>query len=345
MVGSKCSLRGASLALLAAGLLCALPHAAAGESGLRETAAGDAKRRLVKGRDALDGMRYAEAISLLGEALEFFREADLTLHRAALAETQGLLAAAHLFADDEAEARNTLRALFTVDPTWDLPVERRSPKLGALIDTVRAELSALQRAPLEVRSSPEGARVILDGLELGLTPLTTAPLLPGRHVLALEREGALPRQEVIFVGPDTKLDWVLEAQPEPEPEAPGPQAPVAAAPVTAPRRPGFLRRHRAELLLGTAGVSVASSVLLLWQAQTLADDAAFIPQPDTADYDRQIGRARNLNRSGNALIYVSAAAGLLGAYYLFSDGADEPGLRAAALPLPGGGALTFGGTF
>jgi hypothetical protein len=44
-------------------------------------------------------------------------------------------------------------------------------------------------ASLEVASRPAGARVLLDGREVGRTPLRLERIAPGRHTVRLELDG------------------------------------------------------------------------------------------------------------------------------------------------------------
>jgi hypothetical protein len=66
---------------------------------------------------------------------------------------------------------------------------------------------------LEVRSDPEGARVILDGDAVGDTPITVAPLRPGSHSLKLVSEGhaTVFRDITVTPGDQARVDVTLVA--------------------------------------------------------------------------------------------------------------------------------------
>ena len=63
---------------------------------------------------------------------------------------------------------------------------------------------------LEVRSTPEGARVLVDGEERGVTPLTIDDLPPGTHTVALESaSGSLQRRVDVTAGGTTTIDEAI----------------------------------------------------------------------------------------------------------------------------------------
>jgi serine/threonine protein kinase len=72
------------------------------------------------------------------------------------------------------------------------PISAEDP-IPALKKPVRKE-----PVPLTVESEP-WAMLYLDDVEIGATPITEVPVLPGRHRLRLEQEGYLTRRETIVV--------------------------------------------------------------------------------------------------------------------------------------------------
>lgn len=79
----------------------------------------------------------------------------------------------------------------------------------------RAIESAAPPPELLLTSQPTGARVLIDGLPAGATPLTRA-LVPGEHVVSLSFEGHLPEERAIraVAGVREKLHVVLQRSPE-----------------------------------------------------------------------------------------------------------------------------------
>ena len=102
-------------------------------------------------------------------------------------------------------------------------VERYSAPLtvaGARVECTVASLS-MARALLgstnflAVSSEPSGARVLVDGLQFGVTPFVSNRLPAGRHLLRLELEGHVPMTELVEVKAGEILDLgmlVLQAQ-------------------------------------------------------------------------------------------------------------------------------------
>ena len=66
---------------------------------------------------------------------------------------------------------------------------------------------------LVVRSNPAGARVFVDGIERGRTPLRLGNLMPGRYFVQLQRDGFNDRSFTVSVRPGSAVDISLEMRP------------------------------------------------------------------------------------------------------------------------------------
>lgn len=62
---------------------------------------------------------------------------------------------------------------------------------------------------LRIDSEPPGARVNVDGVYLGTTPMISGPLIPGSHPVRVEREGHFPWATSAQVAPGTDLEIKL----------------------------------------------------------------------------------------------------------------------------------------
>jgi hypothetical protein len=103
------------------------------------------------------------------------------------------------------------------------PGRQRTPffrQVGSLADLIQAaqqgvdELLDPRRAPglVRVSSRPEGARVTIDDLVLGTTPLVSGLLAPGPHRVRVEAERRFAWKSVIDLAPGDQMDLVLREQ-------------------------------------------------------------------------------------------------------------------------------------
>lgn len=95
-----------------------------------------------------------------------------------------------------------------------------------------------QRPPadgrLVLRTTPAGARVTIDGRDVGITPLTTSSLPPGQHVVGLAHQGYVGVERRVRIGsaqPAQSIDVELVARPARE---------IAASPAASARTSGSL---------------------------------------------------------------------------------------------------------
>jgi PEGA domain len=84
---------------------------------------------------------------------------------------------------------------------------------------VKAELAATMKPPggtVRVISNAVGARVFLDGFDMGPAPLDLKDVQPGEHVVEVKAEGYLPREDRVTVNAGTANVLKLDLQPAPQ---------------------------------------------------------------------------------------------------------------------------------
>jgi hypothetical protein len=108
---------------------------------------------------------------------------------------------------------------------WDLPsgaLENRVFRLveGPVEDLVRNVQDAVdalflprpEPSRIHIDSEPRGARVFLDNVFLGVTPMLSPEVLAGRHLVAVDHEHHFPWTSTVEVPPGERLDVRLTAQ-------------------------------------------------------------------------------------------------------------------------------------
>lgn len=84
------------------------------------------------------------------------------------------------------------------------PAPQRAPE-----PTVRQ----IQAGDLRITSSPSGATVLLDGREIGTTPLAVDGLVAGRHTIRLSKSGFETVSRRVTVRPSTVVEAAVDLQP------------------------------------------------------------------------------------------------------------------------------------
>jgi len=148
-------------------------------------------------------------------------------------------------------------------------------ELVRAVEAASAELFRPRVEPgrVQIRSAPDGARVSIDNAYLGVTPLISGTLLPGKHRVRVEAEGRFP--------------WISEVEVHP-----GQDLGVELGPTNLPARRRWPRAV-AWTSAGLAGLSAAAGGFLGVLSQQPANGTT---RADIqADYDQRAHLARAAN--------------------------------------------------
>lgn len=108
---------------------------------------------------------------------------------------------------DEDEAVQVLDNLVRIDPDRVLTKDEVANIVATLHAKARRAYHAKERGQIRVLSTPAGARVMLDGRDLGETPLVAKDVLPGEHYLRVMKpgQGAFWKKLEVVAGEEVSL--------------------------------------------------------------------------------------------------------------------------------------------
>lgn len=141
------------------------------------------RKRLKEGRSALDDLDPPKATEAFVAAREALKQADPTTASAELLDAWMLKAASHATGGENAAARKELEALLAIDPKAEVSSAHFPPDLMKYAEAQR-RLATTAKGELVVHTTPEGARIWVDGTYRGRSPLTVAGLTSARHSVA-----------------------------------------------------------------------------------------------------------------------------------------------------------------
>jgi hypothetical protein len=207
----------------------------------------------------------------------------------------------------------------------EVPDASDRPAVRKSIQKIEERLAKAGVQALIVYSDPPGAKLSIEGLERGGTPLHVV-LQPGGYLLALALDGYAPWTERVELGATASkvIDVVLKPVPRAAPAAAAaaPAADLAARPpavgssppVPAPATPpGARKRHVGAWIAG--GTAVVAAVAGAWFGASARSEARAIDAmaaPDAAVASQHAADARSKARTANALYGVAAGAALTG---------------------------------
>ncbi len=185
-------LEGAADAAITAqhGLLAVPGHDAVSpnEAQRREVALEVGRRRLAAGKTALDELDNIKATQDLSAALESLRGADLSRVFNEFIDASLMKAAGHATGGELAPAKREIEAIAALSPRAEFSPTFFPPELLKFAD-MQKRLAAASKGELLVKTEPAGARVWVDGVYRGLSPLTVDGLGAGKHFVSASLGG------------------------------------------------------------------------------------------------------------------------------------------------------------
>lgn len=149
-----------------------------------------AVKALMKGDAAFNRLRFDSAIRALKKAIRLFeRNLYFVEDYNKVVETYLMLAEAYFRRGQEKEGTRHLERIFTLRPGLDLSGRKYPPLFRSIIDKVRARVLASQRGNVHVVANAPGAKVHLNGRQMGATPLVIHAILEGEHHLRVVHDG------------------------------------------------------------------------------------------------------------------------------------------------------------
>jgi tetratricopeptide (TPR) repeat protein len=266
------------------------------------SAEGQADARRLAAKDKFDQGVTAYKEERYQDAVRLFKDADAIAPSAAL-------------------SFNVARALEKLDDTsgalrWYRDFLRRSPQapngpdVQSKVTTLAAALAQKGVQQISVLSEPAGAVVLLDGQNIGVTPITR-DIPPGKHRLVLRLDGYQESTKDVVLEPRTPQDVTLQLAERTETAAKAPGASPATS--SSNGQPGAVESDRgprfgvAPYVLMGAGTAGLLGALGFELARRSADsDAEAASQNEfQGHYDTMEGRqttARVLAGVGGALL-------------------------------------------
>ena len=156
----------------------------------------------------------------LDEAIDAFQTARVTYrrHLAWMQDPEPLIAALMGLAEALAtagrheECRLAYREVLALNPDYVPDPGQVPSKLRNRFEQVRAEMAELPTGVLEVAVEPEGARVVIDGLTAGRSPLRREGIHAGLHMIRIEAAGYRSHRQALQIEPGrtSRIEIALE---------------------------------------------------------------------------------------------------------------------------------------
>lgn len=143
-----------------------------------------------EGQQALERLQLRKARNRLTRAMGHLSLCGARLGDKALVDLYTSFGLAHLYRGEETLAETPFRQAVAFNNALDLSTVLQPAHLE-VFERARRQLLSGNPTEVQIRSTPEGAQVFVDGLHRGQAPLAL-PLYPGRHFVRLELGGHAP---------------------------------------------------------------------------------------------------------------------------------------------------------
>lgn len=179
---------------------------------------------LQKGTRLADGHKYKPAAETLERGItQFLANFEGADDFKALSDGYVQLALSQLKLGNDDKAAKAVSDLIRLDPDRVLAAPEVPKELAHLHNKLRSDILGASRGAIRVDSSPEGAKVTIDGRDFGETPILAQGAIPGDHFVRVIKDGVGSAHEKTTVSDGTeKLSFTLS-----EEEATGPLGAVS----------------------------------------------------------------------------------------------------------------------
>ena len=230
------------------------------------------------------------------------------------------------------EVKTTLaKAISQLGPALAAPPPKKKPP-------VKKPPPKPTKPLLRVTSTPEGAQVLVDGTQVGVTPMK-ASVEPGKHIVVIQKDGFTAEERTVSaLGKVVTLQ--VELKEVAKPPTPTPPPPVATAPVTptpaAPAAGGFGGLGWGFAVGGVVLAGAGTFLVILDGTVTCDDDRGRMECPTV------------YNTKGMGIIGLGVGAALLGSgvtLLVVDPGGGQASSAASIAPTSGGAVVRWGGRF
>lgn len=189
-----------------------LAEGAAAEA--RQESYEEAMRLYRRGVQAYEGFEFTEATHALEDAISAFEKTDLTVAFGDMLEAYALLAATAYFNGDVDGARRNIRRLLSFRRDYVFDGSMFPPDIREIVESIRSELESESRNPLEIIVDGTNARVYINGVFRGITPIEVRNLTPSEHHVSLVSLGHSLHQEKQRAAPGALMRLSLSSAAE-----------------------------------------------------------------------------------------------------------------------------------
>jgi hypothetical protein len=168
----------------------------------RKRRADDATKQAQVGKQALEELDSEKANAAFAAALEDRKQGDLSRDFQALLDAWIMKAAGHATGGETGPAKKDIEAVVALAPKSEFSPSLFPPDLIKFAEQQK-KLAANAKGELLVRTEPPGARVWVDGVFRGQSPVTVAGLGAGKHFVTAALGGYALSQ--VEVGPGEEL--------------------------------------------------------------------------------------------------------------------------------------------
>jgi len=162
----------------------------------------NAEAAFAAGKQAYENLEAQQAIDHLRRACDDFEAGYSEVHEAEpMVDAHVFLGSVLLQTGNQREALEHLRSALFLDPGLELDANLFPPADIEALERVRRDIARAPRGKAEIESAPVSARVHIDGIYRGTTPIIVSNLPPGDHFGLTERDGYEPIAGIIDVKP------------------------------------------------------------------------------------------------------------------------------------------------
>ncbi len=155
------------------------------------------------GKKQFENMDLDAALGSMSKALNNFWKCPAYIGNGAeYLETLKMIGAIYILTGEEKMGRNMFKSALVFNPETNINKDLFPPNVVEMFEKIKTEVSTSKKGYLSITTIPQGAEVFIDGVFVGISPVSRKEVIAGNHFVSIEKDGYINEGGRVDVKPN-----------------------------------------------------------------------------------------------------------------------------------------------